>query len=160
MIFFYDSLSAAKAAALNQNVVSNNIANITTPGFKEKNAHQAEIKGGGAKISSISGNFKAGSFVFTGNKLDIAVSGGYVLLKSVEGKEYFSRGGSFFKDASGAVVNSNGLKLQPEITLKPNEDIIFSNDGGYLIADLKGRVIKEGKLEIYSFQNEGAQDCT
>ena len=107
------------------NVVGNNIANVSTVGFKAGSANFNDILGArtgsgqalgaGVQIGSVSQAFGQGSFIQSGGALDYAIQGGgffeVVGDNGVENK-YYTRNGRFSLNADGLVVNEQGLRLQ------------------------------------------------
>lgn len=117
-------------------VVGNNIANVSTIGFKasrvtyattfsqvlELSKRATELTGGtnpkqigyGVKVASIDKIMSQGSFQNTGKKTDLAIQGdGFFILKDGSGKTYYTRAGNFDLDVNGTLVQaSSGLKLQ------------------------------------------------
>jgi flagellar hook protein FlgE len=107
-------------------VVSNNIANLNTAGFKDSQVSFANIigqqLGGGSAgsqigrgvyVNDIRTQFTQGSFETTGNALDMAVDGdGFFVVREPAGTEFYSRAGLFHVSQSGVVENADGLMLQ------------------------------------------------
>jgi flagellar basal-body rod protein FlgG len=126
----------------NQNkldVISNNIANVDTNGYKkldvafedifydkldkrlgfpitaEGQDRDKIISGSGSKAVNIVRNSSQGNIVETGRELDIAIEGaGYFRLKGGDNKYYYTRDGAFNIDGNGNIVHSSGLKLDLE----------------------------------------------
>jgi flagellar hook protein FlgE len=123
---FYTSLSGLKNAQSNLDVISNNIANADTNGFKKSVASFADIVatsvlsdptmtiGIGARVASIKQQFSLGPIKQTGNSLDVAINGdGMFTVKSVNsGQVSYTRSGSFNVDGSGFVRNDANDHLQ------------------------------------------------
>ncbi len=120
----------ASVAGLNSSstaiqVVGDNIANLSTPGFKERRAEFADVLGqnittaggfsqlgAGNKLSGISPIFSQGSFESTARSTDLAIEGrGFFILDGGQGRLY-SRAGNFTFDANGLLVNPAGLRVQ------------------------------------------------
>jgi flagellar hook protein FlgE len=123
---FYTSLNAIKNAQTDLNVVSNNIANSETNGFKRSTVTFADVVAGtaftnprliegiGAKVDAISQNFKQGAMDATGSSLDMAISGdGFFTIKSpTTGQTMYTRNGAFQMDSGGYVTDSQGNRVQ------------------------------------------------
>ncbi len=123
---FYTSLNGIKNAQTDLNVVSNNIANSETNGFKKSTVSFADVVAGtaftnprliegiGAKIEAITQNFKQGALDSTGSSLDVAVSGdGFFTIKSpTTGQTMYTRNGAFQMDAGGYVTDAQGNRVQ------------------------------------------------
>lgn len=135
---FRISLSGMNAASSDLNVVSNNIANSNTTGFKSSRAEFGDVfaasvygvssnaTGAGARLQRVAQQFTQGNIDFTGNSLDMAVSGQGFFTLSDNGTTVYSRAGNFSTDASGYVVNPSGQRLQ---VFAPNDDGTTFNTG-------------------------------
>jgi flagellar hook protein FlgE len=122
---FRIALSGLNAATTDLNVISNNIANSNTTGFKYSQAQFADVfasgaldfrsdqVGNGVRLASIAQQFQQGNVEFTGNNLDLAITGqGFFSLQDTSGAFVYSRNGSFSVDRDGYVVNAQAQKLQ------------------------------------------------
>jgi flagellar hook protein FlgE len=111
------------------NTVSDNIANISTTGYKQNQARFGDIlsstvadaaagkaQGQGATITGIQTNFTQGTMQPTGRSTDLALQGnGFFVVKGAYAGtdgQFFTRDGGFHMDANGALVNSHGLIVQ------------------------------------------------
>jgi flagellar basal-body rod protein FlgG len=132
----------------NLDVISNNLANVNTTGYKEEKAEFQDLiyqtttlattatsgssaspvttqVGLGSKFSATTTNFAQGSMLSTGNPLDLAISGnGFFKVQRPDGSDAYTRDGSFKIDSSGIVVTSDGYPLQPPITVPPNSSSV------------------------------------
>ncbi|TCU55942.1 flagellar hook protein FlgE [Novosphingobium sp. PhB57] len=123
---FYTSLTGLKNAQTDLNVISNNIANAETSGFKKSNTAFADIvsssiltdpsltTGIGARVASIKQDFGLGAMEQTGSALDVAINGeGFFTVTSpVSGAVQYTRAGSFAVDGDGFIHNAQGARLQ------------------------------------------------
>src|SRR5215471_21082396 len=119
-------------------IISNNLANVNTTGFKRgaASSDQTEIPTGiqlglGVRTAAVQRLFLEGDFQQTQNQLDIAIDGaGFFQIRRPDGEISYSRSGSFKLDSQGRVVNSDGFPLEPEITI-PNDavNITVGTDG-------------------------------
>ncbi len=124
---FNTALSGLNAAQSELEVLSNNIANVSTAGFKGSRAEFGDIFassafgggstaiGNGTLLQSVSQQFTQGNMNFTSNTLDIAISGeGFFVMAPNQGssERVFTRAGAFGVDANGNVVNTSGQLLQ------------------------------------------------
>ena len=124
---FNTALSGLNAAQSELEILSNNIANVSTSGFKGSRAEFGDIfatsafgggstaVGSGTLLQSVSQQFTQGNMNFTSNTLDIAISGeGFFVMAPNQGssERVFTRAGAFGVDASGNVVNTSGQLLQ------------------------------------------------
>lgn len=121
---FRTALSGLNAASSDLRVTGNNIANAGTTGFKGSRAEFADIfatayggigrtaVGTGVRLASVTQQFSQGNIDFTGNNLDMALSGRGFFVLSDQGARSYTRDGSFQVDRNGFVVNSGGKRLQ------------------------------------------------
>ncbi len=122
---FYTSLTGLNAATAQLGVTSNNIANVSTTGFKRSRTDFGDIFatsplqkasatiGQGVSLKRVVQEFGQGNMVFSSNTLDLAISGdGFFPLKSQDGfQDIFTRNGVFMMNDQYNVVNSAGQKL-------------------------------------------------
>jgi flagellar basal-body rod protein FlgG len=128
----------------NMDVISNNIANSQTTGFKKSRAEFEDLLyhtkkepgavagansyspngvqiGVGTRTASVQKSFDAGSALTTKNPFDIQIEGpGFFQLQTADGQTAYTRDGAFRKDPQGRVVDKNGNTLVPEITIPPD----------------------------------------
>lgn len=175
--------SGMYAQQLNIEIISNNIANINTTGFKknkaefkdlmyqevavnpqleaassvsEKTSAKIEV-GNGVQPASTQKLFKQGDLQATNNQLDIAVQGeGFFQVRKSDGTMAYTRDGSFKVSANGNLVTSNGHILEPGITL--NDDVLAVNiakDGSIEATMVGNQLVPLGNLELARFINPG-----
>jgi len=130
-----------EAQQVRMSVISNNLANVNTTGFKQDRAkfedllyntiHQpgaqstasSELPSGmlvgtGVRVVATEKLHTQGSIVQTGNGLDMAIQGrGFFQILTPDGSIAYTRDGSFQIDSTGQVVNSNGFPLDPSVTI-------------------------------------------
>ncbi len=159
-------------------VISNNLANVNTTGFKRDRAafetlayqtirapgapSSAEDKyavglslGTGVQLTGTARIDTQGSLTTTGNALDLAIEGaGYFQVQTPDGKTAYTRAGNFNLSAEGAIVNSQGLPLQPAIQLPEGAQAITIGTDGTVSANVGGTVTEVGKIETARFANE------
>ena len=126
---FNTALSGLNAASSDLGVISNNVANASTTGFKGSRAEFADIYatsalggsstaiGSGVLLSNVAQQFNQGNLEFTDNTLDMAINGeGFFTLSAdastLNQSSLYSRAGNFSVDADGYIVNGQGLYLQ------------------------------------------------
>uniref|UniRef100_UPI0021491BDA flagellar hook-basal body complex protein n=1 Tax=Endozoicomonas sp. SESOKO2 TaxID=2828743 RepID=UPI0021491BDA len=119
---FRIGLTGLNAAQQDLEIVSNNIANSNTIGFKGSRAefsdvYASSIGGGngqvaGVEVASISQQFSQGNITSTENALDMAVNGQGFFVVNDNGQMNYTRAGFFQLDANNNVVNNKGLRLQ------------------------------------------------
>jgi flagellar hook protein FlgE len=118
------ALSGINAAQSDLNVISNNISNANTTGFKGSRAEFADVfavtglnlnataTGSGTRLQDVAQQFSQGDIATTNNSLDLAISGnGFFAINDGSGVSY-TRAGDFQKSADNYVVTPSGAKLQ------------------------------------------------
>lgn len=124
MSSFSIPLSGLNATQQALNVISNNLANLNTTGFKDQTANFQDLfyqnfgttgagnpvqVGAGAKMASISSNFTNGSLLNTGVPSDAAITGnGFFIVQDVNGTVDYTRAGNFGVNAAGQLVTVSG----------------------------------------------------
>jgi len=120
---FNSALSGLNAASADLKVTANNIANSATTGFKQSRAEFADVFataysgisrtaiGSGVRLAAVTQQFTQGNIAFTGNNLDMALSGKGFFVLDDNGSQSFSRDGAFQIDRDGYVVSSAGRRL-------------------------------------------------
>jgi flagellar hook protein FlgE len=123
---FFTSLSGLRNAETDLRVISNNIANAETAGFKKSNAQFSDLvatgantdprltPGIGAAVSAITQDFSLGALEQTGRGLDIAINGDgfFATANPLSGELTFTRNGNLQIVASGALQDANGDLVQ------------------------------------------------
>jgi|CXWL01.1.fsa_nt_gi flagellar hook protein FlgE len=122
----FAGVSGLNANGTALSVIGNNIANLSTVGFKGSKATFADlisssISGGsgaiqtgiGVALTSVQGNFSQGSLSTSSNVLDLAIDGnGFFIVKDAQNATFYSRAGLFRLDKNNNVVDPTGFKLQ------------------------------------------------
>ncbi len=160
-------------------VISNNLANVSTNGFKRSRAvfedllyqtmrqpgaqtsAQTQVPSGlqvgtGVKPVATVRNFTQGNLQNTGNKLDVAINGnGFLQVQMPDGTTAYSRDGSLQLDAQGQLVTSNGHPIQPAITLPANAtSVSIANDGTITVTQPGSTAaVTVGQLQLANFVN-------
>ena len=121
---FTTSISGLDAAQERMAVISNNIVNAGTVGFKKGEAQFGDLyssalqdtgaaAGTGVELTRIRSDFTQGEFQFTSSALDLAIDGsGLFLLRAADGTNEYTRAGSFQSDNNGFIVSESGLRVQ------------------------------------------------
>ncbi len=121
---FQIALSGLNAASDDLKVTANNIANANTNGFKQSRAEFAEVFaassesltsnaiGSGVRLNNIAQEFTQGNVEFTGNTLDLAITGQGFFTLSNNGSLTYTRAGAFAADRDGYVTDADGRRLQ------------------------------------------------
>jgi flagellar basal-body rod protein FlgG len=141
------SAAAGMAAQQEQlNAISNDLANVSTSGYKSERVAFSDLlynpikiagtettAGAGAVARVIGRSDAQGSIQETGNPLDLAIEGeGYFLLTRANGTKALTRDGTFGVDANGAIVNAEGNQLSPPIKLPAGvsaKEVTIAPDG-------------------------------
>ncbi|MFW5971639.1 MAG: flagellar hook-basal body protein, partial [Desulfovermiculus sp.] len=140
-------------------VLSNNLANVSTPGFKQERSYFQSIldnrvqagAGSGVNYSGMNGtetDFSQGRIKHTGRDLDLAIQGDGFFKVADENGFYYTRHGGFMRMPDGAVVNRSGQQLVGEngpIQI-PDNGVHIDQDGVILGAD--GQQL--GRIDVYT----------
>ncbi len=120
---FETALTGLNAASADLGIISNNIANTSTTGFKASRAEFADIYaasnlgtsstsiGSGVRLASVAQQFTQGSITYTDNNLDLAINGQGFFRLNDNGNTVYSRSGQFRLDRDGYVVNNGNQRL-------------------------------------------------
>ena len=154
------SAGAGMEAAQNQlDAVSNNMANVDTPGYQseilgfhdllysgDNDAPSNAIVGSGSGTDTLGFNQAQGSIQKTGNPLDLALEGpGYFQVRQPDGSTGLTRNGTFELNSRGQITTSLGMELVPPITVPKGTqpaDISISSDGTVSVGNQKLGQIK------------------
>lgn len=177
------SIAATGMAAqqLNVEVISNNIANMNTVGFKRQRAEFQDLLyenvermgaqsseagtvvptgvqlGAGVKAGSVYRITTQGSLTQTGNRYDLAIDGrGYFQVLMPDGSTAFSRAGNFSVNDQGILCTDDGYIVQPQITIPADaKDVIISKTGQVqVLSGTEATPQIVGQLELATFMNE------
>jgi flagellar basal-body rod protein FlgG len=167
------------AQNLNVDVISNNIANVNTTGFKRGRANfqdlmYQQIKAPGSEASAagtqlptgiqiglgvqtagVVSIFSEGSFKQTDNPLDLIIQGhGFFQIQLPTGETAYTRSGSFSIDGQGQIVTPSGDILQPAITIPTDAQSIQVGQDGTVSVVQPGAVTSVvGQIQIVDFIN-------
>src|SRR5262245_49680937 len=166
-------LSRQVALERQMDVVSNNIANMNTLGYKSDGPLFEEYIAPGARDGSFSGkdtsvrfvtdrgiwhDMQPGAMRQTGNPLDVSIDGeGFFAVTTPQGDRY-TRNGAFQINGRGQLVNAEGMLVQGEngpITFQPSDrNIIISKDGRITVNEGAGVRTEgtRGKLKVVNFR--------
>jgi len=174
------------AQQLNVEVISNNIANMNTTGFKRQRAEFQDLLyqslervgsnssdagtivpsgvqvGSGVKTGSVYRIIEQGNVVSTGNPYDIAIQGrGYLRVQQPSGEQSYTRAGSLAISAEGQLVTPEGFVVGPGISIPSEATEITINKQGQVQAKLPGQVESQtvGQLELAIFFNEAGLEA-
>jgi flagellar basal-body rod protein FlgG len=168
------------AQELNVQVISNNIANMRTTGYKRQRAEFQDLLyehvrrigtqtstqgnilpvgidlGGGVKTVGTPRLMTQGTISQTGGDLNLAIRGdGFFKILMPDGTFTYTRDGSFQMDAQGRIVTAQGNVIQPGITIPANAQSISVNPQGQVSATLPGTSSPTvlGQLTLTRFVN-------
>jgi flagellar basal-body rod protein FlgF len=156
----YLSMSGAKATMQRQDTLANNLANVSTVGFRaELQAFRAvPVQGSGAStrvyaLESTPGyDSSAGNVSATGRNLDVAMKGNaWLAVQGLDGTEAYTRAGSLDVSADGTLVTRNGLTVLGDggpIQVPPNSEVVIGGDGTVSAKAATGRSSAIGKLKL------------
>lgn len=137
----YTAMSGAKSMLDRQAMVANNLANVSTPGFRADTTlyRAVPVTGEGMNtrtsvVESTPGtDFSSGPLVDTGRALDIAITGrGWIAVEAADGSEAYTRAGSFDINAEGTLVTKGGQNVLGDggpISIPPNTSVQIGKDG-------------------------------
>ena len=154
------SKTGLDAQQMRMNVISNNLANVNTVGFKKdravfedllyQNIRQAGGSTGGDNISptglmigtgvrivSTEKNYNQGSMIQTKNALDFAIQGeGMFQVLQPDGTMAYTRDGSFKLSVNRELVTASGMPIQPSIVIPANAESISVGEDGWSLSSL------------------------
>ena len=120
---FRVAISGLKAASGDLDVISNNVANSNTTGFKKSRAEFVDVfavtdlgassntPGSGVRMVNVKQQFTQGNIAFTDSNLDLAISGRGFFILDDAGDQVYTRNGSFGVDRQGFIANNQGQQL-------------------------------------------------
>lgn len=176
----YAGISGMKNFQTKLDVIGNNIANVSTTGYKKATVSFQDLmsqttsgaqeaaggRGGinasqvglGSKLGTISNTHTQGFQQVTNNPLDMAIEGdGMFELQEEGGTTYYSRAGNFYLDEAGAIVNPNGLYLQGEqgniVIPTDAQSFSISTNGTVNYIDAVGVTQEVDQIALASFSN-------
>jgi flagellar basal-body rod protein FlgG len=165
--------------------ISNNLANVSTNGFKRarvafedllyQNVRQAGASssqqtqlptglqlGTGVRPTATVRLMTQGNLQQTGNQFDLAVNGqGLFQVQMPDGSTAYTRDGSFHVDANGALVTSNGFPLSPAITIPPTAQSVTIGQDGTVSIKVQGQAASQnvGTIQLVNFINPGGLEA-
>jgi flagellar basal-body rod protein FlgG len=171
--------SGMVAQQSNIDVISNNLANVNTTGFKKSRSDFQDLMyqtirqagattgpdnrlpsgvqiGHGVRQVATQKIYTQGSFQETGNSLDMAIEGdGFFQVTMPDGTISYTRDGSFKKDEQGRIVTSEGYPLEPQITIPENATDISISSTGIVSATIPDQTETQeiGQLQLARFVN-------
>jgi flagellar basal-body rod protein FlgG len=175
----WTSATGMQAQALNLDVISNNLANVNTAGFKKSRAEFQDLLyetikpagtpssqntevptgiqlGHGTRPSTVLKIFSQGNMENTQNELDLAIEGdGFFQITLPNGETAYTRDGAFKLDSEGRIVNSDGFAMEPEISIPTDAlSISVGLDGTVSVLQAGESIPSEiGTIELARFVN-------
>ena len=174
----YSAATGLGATQFQTDVISNNLANVNTTGFKRSRVHFQDLLyqtlhlagtpssvgtqvpsgvqvGHGTNVVSTEKIFTQGSFRQSGNQLNAAIEGGgFFQIILPDGSVSYTRDGTFELDSNGSIVTHAGFLLEPQITVPANTVNLEINSQGIVTAqDPTGPMNQLGTIQLAQFVN-------
>ena len=178
--------SGMMAQQMNVEVISNNIANINTVGYKRSRAefqdlmYQSQLRPGstssdqgdivpagiqlglGVKAAAVARSHSQGPLTPTENDYDLALEGrGYFVVTLPTGESAYSRAGNFKLSPEGTIVTVDGYEISPGITVPENTRDVTINRNGEVLAYVEGQTEPDnvGQFDIAMFVNDAGLEA-
>lgn len=178
------SKTGMEAQQMQLDVISNNLANVSTNGFKRANAvfedlmyqnlrqvgsnssEQSQLPTGlqlglGVRTVATSRSFAQGNLQQSSNKLDVAIQGnGFFQVTMPDGTTNYTRDGSFQVDSQGRLVTATGLPVANGVTVPANATSIAIGGDGTVTAQIPGNTAPQaiGTIALANFVNPAGLD--
>jgi len=182
----FTAATGMDAQQLKMDVISNNLANVSTTGFKKVRAEFEDLlsetirgvtppdgRGGsqpsplqvgmGVRTVATTRNLAQGDMTATANPLDLAVQGqGFFQVQRTNGELAYTRAGNFGLDATGRVVTQHGELLEPGITVPTNTTAVTIKSDGtvWATSGTSTTPTEVGQVQLHSFPNPGGLEAT
>ena len=177
----YSAATGMAAQELNVQVISNNIANLRTTGYKRQQVHFQDLLyqnlrragsatsdqnnqlpaglalGSGVKTTSTARVMSQGTLSSTEKTYDIAVRGeGFFQVTMPDGRTSYTRDGSFDLDSQGQIVTREGYLMNPNITVPNNATGVTISASGIVQATIPGQTAPQnlGQIQMARFVNK------
>lgn len=174
------------AQQLNVDVISNNIANLNTTGYKRQRAEFQDLLyqtiervgtnssdngtvipsgiqvGAGVRTAGIYRITEQGPLVSTDNTYDLAINGrGFFQVQLPGGQDAYSRAGAFQIDQQGQLVTSDGFVVQPATNIPQDAVDVTINEQGEIQVTLDGQIQPQilGQINLVRFPNENGLEA-
>tara|TARA_B100000780_G_scaffold265318_1_gene220613 strand:- start:63 stop:848 length:786 start_codon:yes stop_codon:yes gene_type:complete len=168
------------AQQMNVDTISNNIANMTTTGFKRQRAAFLDLiyqnvdrpgstssdagttvpsgiqMGLGVRTGAVYRMTGQGALEITENPLDLAITGeGYFQIQMPSGETAYTRDGTFQLNENGELVTTQGYLVDPGITVPDDAEDIDINENGEVLVSINGQVALQnlGQIQLAGFVN-------
>jgi flagellar basal-body rod protein FlgG len=183
----YTAASGMLAQQMNVDTISNNLANVSTTGFKKTRVDFQDLLyhtikpagspptapgvqspvpiqvGEGVRPVSTPRIFFEGEVITTDNPLDLMVEGdGFFQVLQPDGSVAYTRDGSWKRDSTGRIVNNEGLPMEPEINLPPEATRIVISSAGQVGVNMPGSTTTDnvGQIQLARFLNPAGLHAT
>ncbi|MBI3592683.1 MAG: flagellar basal-body rod protein FlgG [Nitrospirae bacterium] len=182
----FTAATGMQAQQLNVDVISNNIANVNTVGYKRSRADFQDLLyqtikapgvpsaegiqvpsgiqiGLGVRPVAVQKLFTQGDFQTTGNDLDLVIEGdGFFQVTKPDGTIAYTRAGAFKLDKDGRIVNSDGFPMEPAVTIPADATkITISFDGNVNVLQPGSTApVQVGTIQIARFVNPAGLQAT
>lgn len=170
-----------QAQQTNVDVISHNLANITTTGYKRQRPEFQDLiyenqrrvgtessdagtivptgiqLGLGVKTGATYRNMTQGTVELTNNALDVAINGnGFLIVEQPNGENAYTRNGALQLSADGEVVTADGYLVSPGITVPDDAVSVSISQTGQVEVEIDGQIdpTNVGQLELATFINE------
>jgi flagellar basal-body rod protein FlgG len=167
----------------NVDTISNNLANISTPGYKSAHVSFEDLmyrdlsgatalpdgaaagrllQGGGVSVAAIVRSFVAGELKQTGSQFDVAVRGdGFIEVVNADGTPAYTRGGTFGVDKDGFLVTSGGQALKSSVRVGTDaKEIVVDGEGRVLVrSGAQTGALEVGRIDLVRFADVSGLDA-
>ncbi len=180
----WTAASGMVAQQANIDVISNNLANVNTTGFKKMRTDFQDLiyqtvrqagattgpdnmlptgvqMGHGVRQVATQRIFTTGNFQSTGNSLDVAIEGdGFLQITLPDGTLGYTRDGTLKRDSQGRIVTSEGYFLEPQITIPQGATEITISSEGIVSATIPNQTTPQelGQIQLARFVNPAGLD--
>ncbi len=180
----WTAASGMVAQQANIDVISNNLANVNTTGFKKSRSDFEDLMyqtmrqsgtatgadtqlptgiqlGSGVRQVATQKIYTQGPTQSTGNDLDMTIEGdGFFQITMPDGTINYTRDGGFKRDDQGRIVNPEGYPLEPAITIPEGSSNIAISSDGRVSAKLAGQTASQelGQIQLVKFVNPAGLD--
>ena len=179
--------SGMYAQQMNVEVISNNIANMSTTGYKRQRPEFQDMLyqnlkrpgatssstgtilpsglqlGTGVRLDAISRIHSQGSMDITDNQLDIAINGdGFFQIEMPDGTIAYTRDGTFGVNGDGLLVTKEGYQVNPGLTIPQDATQVSVNANGEIFVKIDGQIDEQnlGQMNIARFINPAGLEAT
>lgn len=171
----WSAVTGMRAQELSLDVISNNLANVNTTGFKNSRVRFQDMLyaslvipgaasadgevggvqvGHGTRVAGATRQFTQGAMIETGNALDFAIEGdGFFEIILPDGDSAFTRDGSFIMNGAGEVITSDGYRVAGFDVIDPGTtEITITRDGSFT-AIVNNAQVQKGRVTLARFLN-------